>query len=225
MPAFRLRIRALAVGVAAFALVAVAAGGTVAASNPVTLYACYDVNGNVRVSDIAQCKLPGGGRLASFNTVGPAGPTGPTGASGAAGPIGPAGPKGDTGAPGAPGPAGVSRLWSKYVAEAPVFLYQESTVAHLDLPMGDYYVSVTGTAGDENLDPDVGMNCALRDPTGIIAQGLYRGSDRQEPVSLVAPAGLPNGGTVSLSCTGVDGGDSIFYVMLMALMVDESNAQ
>ena len=99
MPAFHPRIRALAVGAAALALVAIGVGGTVAASNPATLYACYDVYGNVRMSDTAQCKLPGGGRLASWGTAAVPGPTGPTGATGAQGPSGPIGP---TGAPYAP---------------------------------------------------------------------------------------------------------------------------
>ena len=92
MPAFRHRIRALAVGIGAFALVAVAAGGTFAASNPATLYACYDAYGNVRMGDTAQCKLPGGGRLVTWSTVGVAGPTGPMGPTGPTGPTGPAGP-------------------------------------------------------------------------------------------------------------------------------------
>ena len=97
MPASRSRLRALAVGASAIALVAIGVGGTVAASNPTTLYACYDVYGNVRMSDTAQCKLPGGGRLASWGTAAVSGPTGPTGPMGATGP---------TGAIGAQGPAG-----------------------------------------------------------------------------------------------------------------------
>ena len=103
MTASRSRFRALAVGASAFALVVVAAGGTVAASNPATLYACYDVYGNVRMTDIPQCKLPTGGRLVSWGTAqipGPAGPQGPTGATGAAGPTGPTGPTGPAGASG-----------------------------------------------------------------------------------------------------------------------------
>ncbi len=101
MPSIRSRVRALAVGAAVIALVAVGVGGTVAASNPATLYACFDVYGNVRMSDIAQCKLTTGGRLVSFNTVGPTGATGPTG---------PAGPTGLTGATGLTGPTGATGL-------------------------------------------------------------------------------------------------------------------
>jgi hypothetical protein len=58
MPASRSRIRALAVGVAAFALVAVAAGGTFAASNPATLYACYDNYGNPQATAPAPRRPP-----------------------------------------------------------------------------------------------------------------------------------------------------------------------
>ncbi len=96
----RSRLRALAVGVGAFALVVVAAGGTLAAStNPPTLYACYNTYGQVALSDVNTCKLAGGGRLVSWGTAPVPGPTGPQGATGVAGPTGPVGP---TGAPYAP---------------------------------------------------------------------------------------------------------------------------
>jgi hypothetical protein len=98
MPVFHPRIRPLVVGASALALVAIGVGGTVAASNPPTLYACYDVNGNVRMSDSAICKLPGGGRLASWGTTGVPGPAGVTGATGATGATGPTGATGATGA-------------------------------------------------------------------------------------------------------------------------------
>ena len=94
MPSFNPRLRALVVGASALVLVTIGVGGTVAASNPPTLYACYDVNGNVRMSDSAICKLPGGGRLASWGTVGVAGPTGATGVAGPTGATGPTGPTG-----------------------------------------------------------------------------------------------------------------------------------
>jgi hypothetical protein len=100
------RLRPLVVGAAAIALVAVAAGGTLAASNPTTLYACYDINGNVRMSDTATCRLPAGGRLVSWPTVGPTGAQGATGAMGVTGPVGVAGSTGATGATGASGPDG-----------------------------------------------------------------------------------------------------------------------
>jgi hypothetical protein len=106
MPAFHPRIRAAAVGIAAIALLAVGVGGTFAASNPATLYACYDVNGNVRVSDKAMCQLPGGGRLASWGTAGVPGPIGATGATGATGPTGATGAQGPSGAVGPSGPVG-----------------------------------------------------------------------------------------------------------------------
>ena len=79
MSAFRPRLRALVVGAAALALVAIGVGGTVAASNPPTLYACFNVNGAVAMSTTAQCKLAGGGQLATINAAGVAGPQGDTG--------------------------------------------------------------------------------------------------------------------------------------------------
>ncbi len=103
------RLRMLAVGASAFILVAVGAGGALAASNPTTLYACYDVYGNVRMSDVNTCRLPTGGRLVPINVAGipgPTGPTGPTGPQGATGPRGATGPQGPAGDPGPTGPTG-----------------------------------------------------------------------------------------------------------------------
>ncbi len=95
MHASRIGLRTLAVGTAAFALVAVAAGGTLAAStNPPTLYACYNTSGQVAMSDLNTCKLTGGGRLVSWSTVPQPGPTGPQGATGATGPKGAQGASG-----------------------------------------------------------------------------------------------------------------------------------
>jgi hypothetical protein len=94
MTASRPSLRALAVGAGAVALVVVGVGGTVAASNPATLYACYNTSGQVAMSDVAQCKLTGGGRLVSWGTQPVPGPTGPQGATGAQGPTGPTGPRG-----------------------------------------------------------------------------------------------------------------------------------
>lgn len=101
MLSFPTRLRAAAVAASAFALVAVAAGGTLAASTPTTLYACFNTSGAVTMSTTAQCKLAGGGQLVGFNTVGPTGPTGPTGATGSTGATGPTGATGSTGPSGA----------------------------------------------------------------------------------------------------------------------------
>jgi collagen type VII alpha len=95
MPASLGRLRFAVFGASVFALAALAAGGTLAAStNPPTLYACFNASGQVAMATVPQCKLAGGGQLAYWGTQGV---PGPTGASGATGP---------TGATGAVGPAG-----------------------------------------------------------------------------------------------------------------------
>jgi hypothetical protein len=136
MPASRHRIRALAVGVGAFALVAVAAGGTFAASNPATLYACYDVSGNVRMSDVPQCKLATGGRLVNWSTVGVPGPVGATGATG---------PTGATGATGPQGPSGV-RAWAKVNDDGSLFRSSGNVAVMPNVEGfgGEYCVAVAG---------------------------------------------------------------------------------
>jgi len=111
MPSFHPRIRVLGVGLAALALLAIGVGGTVAASNPPTLYACFDVYGNVRMSASNICLLPGGGRLVSWGSAGSPGPTGATGVTGLTGLTGPTGAVGPIGAPGplgATGPTGAT---------------------------------------------------------------------------------------------------------------------
>ena len=90
-------LRRIAVVIAAVAILALGTGGALAASNPPTLYACFDVYGNVRMTDINTCKLSTGGRLVAINTTGAPGPAGPTGVAGATGSTGPTGPAGSTG--------------------------------------------------------------------------------------------------------------------------------
>ena len=106
MPALDPRIRALLVGAAAIALVTIGAGGTLAASTTPVVYACFNVNGQVTMATVPQCKLSGGGQLVPINAAGVPGPTGPTGATGIQGPIGDTGIAGPTGATGPTGPAG-----------------------------------------------------------------------------------------------------------------------
>jgi hypothetical protein len=110
MPAFHPRVRALVVGASALALVAVGVGGTVAASNPPTVYACFNTSGAVSMSASNTCLLPGGGRLATINASGVAGPAGATGVAGPTGATGVAGPTGTTGPTGATGPQGPASL-------------------------------------------------------------------------------------------------------------------
>jgi hypothetical protein len=95
MPASLGRLRFAVVGASVFALVALAAGGTLAAStNPPTLYACYNSYGQVALSDVNTCKLAGGGRLVYWGTQGVPGPTGAAGATGPTGATGAVGPAG-----------------------------------------------------------------------------------------------------------------------------------
>jgi hypothetical protein len=109
MTGVRPRIRALLVGAAAIALVTIGAGGTLAASTTPVVYACFNVNGQVTMATVPQCKVSGGGQLVQINAAGVPGPTGPQGATGVQGPIGATGPTGSTGAgpTGPTGPTGV----------------------------------------------------------------------------------------------------------------------
>ena len=174
MPAFHPRTRALAVGVSAIALVAIGVGGTVAASNPPTLYACYDVNGNVRMSDSAICKLPGGGRLASWGTTGVPGPTGPVGATGPIGATGVAGPTGAT------GPSGV-RAWAFVLFDGTVSLGSNvSSVSHF--ATGSYCVFLNGI--------DANTVAAVVSPYGGLANKTFAVTDPGACGVGVGPRGI-----------------------------------
>ena len=146
------RLRRAVVVVAALSLLAVAAGGTLAASTPATLYACYDVYGNVRMTDINTGKLPGGGRLVPIHTAGAPGPTGPTGATGATGATGTPGPTGPTGATGATGPVGPTGPSDGYAFHGPVFVplpfggTWTQVIPEQPVPAGSYIVAWSAEA-------------------------------------------------------------------------------
>jgi hypothetical protein len=154
----RPRIRAVVVMLAAFTLIAVGSGGALAASNPTTLYACYDVYGNVRMSDAAQCKLPGGGRLVSWGTVGPMGPTGPAGPAGPAGATGATGPTGPAGATGPTGP--MPDFYTMASPSNPIIIGPNATVV----------TSIACSPGDAVVAGawDVASVTAPSDPTDLV---------------------------------------------------------
>jgi len=176
MPAFHPRIRALVVGAGALALVAIGVGGTVAASNPATLYACYDVNGNVRLSDSAICKLPGGGRLASWGTVGVPGPTGP---------IGQAGPTGPQGGTGSSGPVGGYEI---VTASGFVPISAQATLVQF---------TATCPAGKKVVGGGGGATLYLNNPLSVegflvtLSSGPYAGGDTTWSVLFARNGGAP----------------------------------
>ncbi len=129
-------LRRAAVSGAAAAIVALGAGGTLAASTSITLYACFDAYGNVRITDVNTCRLPAGGRLVPIVTAGiagptgvqgPIGPTGAVGATGATGEAGPAGATGEAGPTGPSGPAGVPGARGFYSQVAQLFAVHGET--------------------------------------------------------------------------------------------------
>lgn len=157
MIAFRPRMRALLVGAGAVALVTIGAGGTLAASSPPTVYACFNVYGQVSMSSSAQCKLSGGGQIVQINAAGvpgpmgptgPIGPTGPTGATGSTGATGPTGPTGPTGADGATGPTGPGSVLTAVVnADGSILASSVPPGATLTVgrtAAGQYSLEVTG---------------------------------------------------------------------------------
>jgi hypothetical protein len=185
MPAFRPRIRALAVGV----------GATVAASNPTTLYACYDVYGNVRMGDTAQCKLPGGGRLVNWSTVGVPGPTGATGPTGPAGPTGPTGPAG----PGTLITAWVSAGGAVSVSSVP----PGATFTAQRLGVGDYFIGVTGLG------------------TGYCPNATYTVAG---PTFMWAPMAVCSTGFMQHEVRTGDGADHTFFVTVAGTMANAGGA-
>ncbi len=238
MPAPLTRIRALLVTVAASVLVVVGAGGTLAASTPTTLYACYNAYGQVAVTDVNQCKLAGGGRLVAFNVTGPTGPQGPTGATGPAGPTGATGATGPAGPTGAPG---IGQAWAKSVACHDTPKGQSTQVATLSLGPGSYYVSATGSANDDNTgcylgagDGTVAMACNLAvDPPASLDVTAGNNININDGTA-IGPAGaiaidgtvrLTVPSTVALSCYDFDGTDNVSDVVLSALGLGQVTTQ
>lgn len=237
MPASLSRLRAVAAGGFAFALVAVAAGGTLAASTPVTLYACFNSYGQVAMSDVNTCKLAGGGRLVGFNTLGPTGPQGPTGATGATGPTGSTGATGPTGPSGA---AGIGEMWITRTAFANTGQGFYSTIATLSLPAGTYFVTATGNATDDNAGPTLGggngevsMSCdAFASPSTVdlvSSASVDVGSgDAIGPAGSIALSGtveMPGSGTLTFQCYDFNGSDHVESAVLSAIKVAQVHTQ
>jgi hypothetical protein len=127
-------LRRAVVAGAAVALLAVGAGGTLAASSP-TVYACFNVNGQVAMSTVPQCKLAGGGQLVAI-----------TSGQGPTGPVGPSGPQGATGQA---GPTGPSDGWSseRDGVSVPNSEYETTVTAQIaNLPTGNYIVNYSNLA-------------------------------------------------------------------------------
>ncbi len=104
-------VRRMAVVAGAATVLALGAGSALAASAAPTLYACFDVYGNVRITDVNTCRLPAGGRLVPINAAGVPGPAGPAGVAGPTGAAGPAGATGDMGPTGPTGPGYKGWAW------------------------------------------------------------------------------------------------------------------
>jgi hypothetical protein len=151
--------RTIVIG-AAVALLGVGAGGTLAASTPTTLYACFNASGQVAMSDANTCKLAGGGRLVPIFAAG-----GPTGATGPSGPQGATGPAGSTGAGGPTGSAGPSDGWSADPGNVlvPNSEFDTTVTARIaNLPTGDYIFNYTNLAWSNNGDtPGTMMSCSF----------------------------------------------------------------
>ncbi len=231
MPASLGRLRVAAVGISAFALVAVASGGTLAASNPPVLYACFNAYGQVAMGTTNQCKLAGGGQLVSFNTVGPTGPQGPVGPTG---PSGPQGIQGPTGPQGATGPSGSSVTYATAVPTANVPQSQHTKIAELSLPAGSYLLTATLTAEDDASggNGEVSMDCALslNFPVNINSPlqlgGVDIGSESQPHgpdgmISLSTPVVLGGRTLADLDCYSYDGSDHVYGVRFQAQATDQ----
>ncbi len=196
MPAFHPRLRATMVGIPVFLLGAVAVGGTVAASNPATLYACYNATGAVAMSDTNQCKLTGGGRLVYWDTAGVPGPTGTTG---------PTGPTGATGAQGAPGSSGTTELLSFPAASfnLPIFT---GSVFHVG-------IGCTPSAGA----PPEPHYFIENVSTGTVTYGVATGGSASMGSTLAAGSGIGAGWnpTIFPGATNlwVIGGGEVFHVV------------
>jgi Collagen triple helix repeat (20 copies) len=155
-----------------------------AASTPVTYYACVTTKtGAIKVVSASTRCATGQSKISWNNTgpkgaTGPAGPKGATGATGATGPTGPKGATGATGATGAPGPAGASTgvtngvVWDVSGSPTPL-THAYTMVLYFVAPVaGTYYLNaslgLTVAAGEE-VTCDVGGS----DTTGGYTAAFY----------------------------------------------------
>jgi len=99
------------------------------------------------------------GPMGPQGPAGPAGPTGPQGLQGVKGDKGDKGPKGDT------GPPGPATLPTAYITRADHVSIPKhpglATMAHLDLPAGNYFVSLTAAPVKTVGSPSIDAVCSL----------------------------------------------------------------
>ena len=128
--------------------------------------------------------------------AGPAGPAGPIGAAGATGPVGPTGPQGPPG-------AGASDVYS-FTGPSVGLRILPKSVATLDVPAGDYWITFTSTVTNTTADilnPTDSVTCAI---AGVGSRNTVRlGTEANQAVMAlqgVASFGAPT--TIDVSCQG-----------------------
>jgi hypothetical protein len=189
----KMKMRTIAMGAAAAAVLAVSGG--------VTAYASIPDSGGV----IHGCYNKGDGSLSVIDTsVVSTCPKGETGLNWSQ--TGPKGPPGPPGPPGQPGPAGSTHAWTDTSASVTASIgpsvFPNTVVSVNNLPPGNYVAWVAGETDvtDDNIDV---ATCDLTSNSGTMqhqTMELYN-----PPVvgtyALTGATTLPSGGTISLDCT------------------------
>ena len=154
-----------------------------------TIYGCYKKSGGtIRIVDYPaqQCDARAEALL-PWNQTGPEGPQGPIG------PQGPAGYSLATSASGAANlPAGIS-----------------TQILSKELPAGNWVIAGRASVGADRQTFDetfAAINCELRSGDTVIGRAQDWGNEKNQLISRTLPlngiATLPNGGTISVWCTG-----------------------
>jgi hypothetical protein len=183
----------VAIGVAAFAFVAVPA---LASGKPATYYACVGKTGTIKiVSRSAKC--PAKQHKISWNSAGPTGPRGKR------------------------GPAGPNGITSGYVdtVGGPVALSASpTTVATLSLPNGKFVITATAQAAGGSM-PDT-ISCAFRSGSGSLIdfQSVTVAADSEQAISM--SGATTAAGAQTLRCQDANSSSHIYYATISAVQVD-----
>jgi hypothetical protein len=174
---------------------------------------CYDTGGNLK--GYTSLTWNQQGPKGDKGDIGPQGPAGPQGTQGTQGPQGPQGPKGDT------GPAGATTI--RYFQQDFRNVGSDGGILHtMNLPPGNYLLSMTGDVGtDAGFNP-VGISCDLKQGQQELASTLADNGDHAflsgNTLSMQRVMTFTNDAAVDLYCIS-GGGAHINHLSFTALTI------
>jgi hypothetical protein len=188
------------------------------------IHGCYqNIKGTLRVVESpSDCQISE--TALNWSQQGPTGQTGPTGPTGPQGEQGVPGPPGPAGPPGPPGPPGVGKAFQTDKFSAAVPNGDQTTVASLALPAGNYVVTAKGTV--ENNDHNALWICDLKRDGSTFDQSFtttestgLNATNNDSMIVLGGISTLAASGNVTMTCATGEPSSNVLHIKIIAIQV------